>query len=150
MIAPPALPLEDAAAVHVFTAANSPGGWSVLLRYRRRRRLLSGRAEGETVQRLQLRAALAGLTALKLRDLPVHVYTTSEYLRSGIQWWLPGWKRRDWHTAEGAAVPHRDLWLQLENAGRGLRLKYHLAREPLPPEMAEALAAATLACRAGA
>jgi ribonuclease HI len=125
------LPLDDDEAIHIFTAAScvaasGPCGWAVLLRYRQARKLLSGHEAEGSANRMHIVAVLRGLEAIK-RPLPIHVYTTSEYLRDAINW-IPGWQARDWRTTEGKAVSHRDLWEALVEQARPYTIRYHLVR----------------------
>ncbi|HVL54891.1 MAG TPA: ribonuclease HI [Burkholderiaceae bacterium] len=90
-----------------------PGGWGVLLRWRGHERELHGGEPATTNNRMELRAVIEGLRALKTRSKVV-VFTDSQYVRLGITEWLPQWKRRGWKTADRKPVKNADLWLQLE------------------------------------
>ncbi len=95
-----------------------PGGWGVLLQYGNRRRELCGGEADTTNNRMELRAAIEGLRALK-RPCTVHLYTDSTYVKNGIEQWLANWKRRGWKTAGRKPVRNRDLWEALDTeAGR--------------------------------
>jgi len=68
----------------------------------------------QTNQTAELTAIYMGLRrALTLRgspgDIVVHVHSDSEYSINCLTKWYPGWKRRDWKTAEGKPVVHRDI-----------------------------------------
>jgi ribonuclease HI len=67
----------------------------------------------------------------------VHPYTTSDYLRSGITRWVPGWQERHWHTREGKPVSHRDCWEALLQAAAEYQVQYHLVEDALLPEPME-------------
>lgn len=86
-----------------------PGGWGVVLRAGDRVKELSGGEPATTNNRMELRAAIEALKALK-RPCRVDLYTDSVYLRSGITQWLPAWRARGWRTADGKPVKNRDLW----------------------------------------
>ena len=92
-----------------------PGGWGVVLRWRGRERELSGFEPQTTNNRMELRAAIAALGALK-RPMTVRVHTDSAYLRNGITIWLPTWKAKGWQTADKKPVKNQDLWRALEAA----------------------------------
>ena len=62
-----------------------------------------------TNNRMELRAAIEALTALK-RPCRVSLYTDSKYVRSGIMEWLPVWRARGWKTADKKPVKNQDLW----------------------------------------
>jgi ribonuclease HI len=141
-VPPGRLPLDDDGAVHLFSAVSAggpaPGGWAVLLRYRAHRRALGGSEPGASANRLHVLSALRGVQALK-KAVPVHLYTTSEYLRGGATGWVAGWRARGWQTAEGRPVSHRDLWEALVEASAPYAIRYHLVRDVgAVPEMQEA------------
>jgi len=90
-----------------------PGGWAAILRYNQHKRELWGSEPHTTNNRMELRAAIAGLHALKER-CEVEVVTDSEYLKNGITKWIHAWKRRNWMTIEGKPVLNQDLWQALD------------------------------------
>jgi ribonuclease HI len=89
-----------------------PGGWAALLRYGEHEKELSGRFRQTTNNRMELRAAIEALEALK-RPCMVEVHTDSEYLRNGITQWVQGWQRNGWRTASKQPVKNQDLWRRL-------------------------------------
>ncbi|RME65075.1 MAG: ribonuclease HI [Caldilineae bacterium] len=89
-----------------------PGGWAAILRYGEHERELSGRFRDTTNNRMELRAAVEALNALK-RPCPVELYTDSQYLRDGITRWIHGWQRNGWRTANRKPVKNQDLWQAL-------------------------------------
>jgi len=90
-----------------------PGGWAAILRYGRHRKELSGSDPQTTNNRMELRAAIEGLRALK-EPCEVEIVTDSEYLKRGITEWIGRWRRRGWMTARNKPVLNQDLWRQLE------------------------------------
>lgn len=101
-----------------------PGGWGVLLRAGERERELFGGEPATTNNRMELMAAIAGLTALT-RPCAVAVYTDSEYLRRGITEWLPRWEKSGWKTAARQPVKNADLWRRLQSAAAPHRVAWH-------------------------
>jgi ribonuclease HI len=89
-----------------------PGGWAALLRYGPHAKELTGRYRQTTNNRMELRAAIAGLEALS-RPCRVEIYTDSAYLRDGINKWVPSWQRNGWKTAAKTPVKNQDLWRRL-------------------------------------
>ncbi|MEI6278112.1 MAG: ribonuclease HI [Verrucomicrobiae bacterium] len=89
-----------------------PGGWAAILRCGTRERVLSGGEPATTNNRMELRAAIAGLSALK-EECDVTVHTDSQYLRKGMTEWIHGWKARGWITASRQPVKNADLWREL-------------------------------------
>jgi len=91
-----------------------PGGWGVLLRYGKHQKTLSGSEPNTTNNRMELMAAIKGLTALQ-RDCKVIIITDSQYLKNGMTQWIPNWKAKNWKTANNKPVKNQDLWQQLED-----------------------------------
>jgi len=86
-----------------------PGGWGVVLRSGGHTKELFGGDPATTNNRMELRAAIEALTALK-QPCKVDLYTDSVYVRSGIMEWLPAWRARGWRTADKKPVKNQDLW----------------------------------------
>jgi ribonuclease HI len=90
-----------------------PGGWAAILRYEKHAKEISGGEVATTNNRMEIRAAIAGLVALN-EACDVTVYTDSQYLRQGITEWVHGWKARGWITAKRQPVKNSDLWRELD------------------------------------
>jgi ribonuclease HI len=90
-----------------------PGGWAAVLRYNAHKKELYGSEPQTTNNRMELRAAIEGLRALK-EGCEVEVVTDSEYLKNGITTWIHGWKRKGWMTAAKKPVVNQDLWQELD------------------------------------
>jgi ribonuclease HI len=123
---------DEADAVEVYTdgacSGNpGPGGWGAVLRWRGRRRELSGFEPQTTNNRMELRAAIGALEALK-RPMTVRLHTDSNYLRNGVTIWLPRWKANGWRTADKKPVKNQDLWRELEAALERHRVEWHWVR----------------------
>jgi ribonuclease HI len=118
---------DDVVEVHTDGACSGnpgPGGWGAVLRWRGRQRELSGFEPQTTNNRMELRAAIGALAALK-RPMTVHLHTDSAYLRNGIMTWLPVWKANRWRTADKKPVKNQDLWQALEAALGRHRVEWH-------------------------
>lgn len=90
-----------------------PGGWGVLLRYGDHERELYGGEAATTNNRMELRAAIEGLKALR-EPCEVTLTTDSTYVMKGLTEWLPGWKARGWRTAARKPVKNAELWQALD------------------------------------
>ncbi len=90
-----------------------PGGWGVILRSGSHEKELYGGEQSTTNNRMELRAAIEGLAALK-RPSRVTVTTDSQYVRQGITQWIEGWKRNHWRTSAKKPVKNQDLWQLLD------------------------------------
>ena len=119
-------------AVEVFTDGAclgnpGPGGWAALLRFGSREKELSGGETATSNNRMELMAAIAGIEALK-RACEVVVTTDSEYVRRGVEEWLPRWQANGWRTSDRKPVKNRDLWERLAAAIAGHRVRWHWVR----------------------
>lgn len=95
-----------------------PGGWGVVLLYKDYRKELSGGEAETTNQRMELTAAIAGLSALKY-PCRVKLYSDSAYLINAFhQNWLDKWERNGWKTVKGTPVENQDLWRELLRLNR--------------------------------
>lgn len=90
-----------------------PGGWAYILRYGEHKREMSGSEPATTNNRMELRAAIEGMRALK-EPCELEVVTDSEYVKNGITKWIHGWKRNGWRTASKKPVVNQDLWNELD------------------------------------
>jgi ribonuclease HI len=113
-------PPRERQAVEIFTDGAcrgnpGPGGWAAILRYGDTEKEIAGGEALTTNNRMEMTAAAAGLEALK-RPCRVRLYTDSQYVRDGITQWLPGWKVRNWRTADKKPVKNVDLWQRLDAA----------------------------------
>ena len=101
-----------------------PGGWGAVLRYNGVERELYGGERNTTNNRMELRAAIEALRALK-EPCAVALTTDSVYVRSGITEWLGNWKRRGWKTAARKPVKNVDLWQALDEQARRHTVEWH-------------------------
>jgi ribonuclease HI len=90
-----------------------PGGWACILRYGQNKKEIFGSEPHTTNNRMELTAAVKGLTALR-EPCEVEIVTDSQYMKNGIQKWIANWKRNGWRTAEKKAVLNQDLWEELD------------------------------------
>lgn len=95
-----------------------PGGWAALLRFGDVEKMISGGAPNTTNNRMELQAAIEGLSSLKM-PCQVTLYTDSQYVQKGMTEWMPGWQRKQfkdvknpdlWKLLLAAAQPHSINW----------------------------------------
>lgn len=89
-----------------------PGGWGTILRFGGTEKELSGGEPDTTNNRMELTAAIEGLSALK-RPCRVILTTDSQYLVKGMTEWMSGWLRKGWVNSKREPVMNRDLWERL-------------------------------------
>lgn len=89
------------------------GGWCAILLYGGHEKVLSGGDADTTNNRMEVYAAVAGLSALK-ESCRVTLYSDSAYLVNAIeQHWLDNWRAHGWTTADKKPVKNRELWESL-------------------------------------
>lgn len=90
-----------------------PGGWGVVLRYNGKEGELWGGEENTTNNRMELTAAIMGLSALK-EPCKVRLVTDSKYVADGItKGWAESWQRNNWRKADKKPALNPDLWEEL-------------------------------------
>lgn len=94
-----------------------PGGWGALLEWKGHEKELFGGEADTTNNRMELRAAIEALNALK-RPSKVRLVTDSAYVRDGVTKWIHGWKKNGWKTADKKPVKNAELWQALDEAAR--------------------------------
>ncbi len=95
--------------------AGGMGTWQAEGRPAAREKSLCGGEMDTTNNRMELKAVIEALNALK-RPCDVVLHTDSQYVQKGISEWLAGWKARGWRTASKAPVKNVDLWQALDEA----------------------------------
>ncbi len=86
------------------------GGWGAILVYGKYEKELSGGERETTNNRMELTAAIEGLSALK-EPCFVNLYSDSKYLIDAYEeGWIYGWEKADWRAGK---VKNPDLWKRL-------------------------------------
>ena len=90
-----------------------PGGWGVVLRFGAHEKELSGGEKNTTNNRMELTAAIMGLSALK-EKCKVRLVTDSKYVADGIiKGWAASWQSNGWRKADKKPALNPDLWEKL-------------------------------------
>lgn len=107
--------------VHIYTdgacSGNpGPGGWGAVLTApgTNLRKELSGGFRLTTNNRMELYAAIKGLSALRYA-CEVTLFTDSQYLANAINKnWIDKWRRMGWRNKDGSSRLNADLWKILD------------------------------------
>lgn len=92
-----------------------PGGWGAVLRYEGHEKELCGGEKNTTNNRMELTAAIMGLSALK-EPCKVRLVTDSKYVADGItKGWAKSWRNNNWRKADKKPALNPDLWEKLLN-----------------------------------
>ncbi len=103
-----------------------PGGWAATLTYGAHTKEISGGELATTNNRMEIRAAMEALNALK-EPCEVVVFTDSEYVKDGITQWVPAWKAKGWKRGK-KPVKNLDLWQALDAAVARHRVEWKWVR----------------------
>jgi ribonuclease HI len=101
-----------------------PGGWGAIMDYNGTRKELCGGEAETTNNRMELKAAIEALNALK-RPCAVEMHVDSQYVKDGITKWINGWKRNGWKTADKKPVKNLELWQALDEAIKRHEISWH-------------------------
>ena len=92
-----------------------PGGWGAILVYHGKEKELSGGEASTTNNRMELMAAIAGMSALR-EPCEIVLTSDSKYLVDAInKGWLASWKRNGWRKADKSAVLNVELWQKIDS-----------------------------------
>ena len=87
-----------------------PGGYGIILTYKRSKKEISGGFARTTNNRMELLAAIVALEALT-ESCQVTLFSDSRYLVDAVtKNWVWSWKQRNWIKADRSPVKNVDLW----------------------------------------
>lgn len=89
------------------------GGWGVYMQQADSTQQFCGGELKTTNNRMELTAAIEGIL-LCPKDVPIQIWTDSNYVYQGITQWIHGWKKKNWKD-----VKNPDLWKILEQVCQG-------------------------------
>jgi ribonuclease HI len=90
-----------------------PGGWAAILIAGEHRKELARGYRRTTNNRMELRAVIEGLKALK-RPSRVVLWSDSKYVVEAIErGWVKSWRRNGWRKADKKPALNVDLWEEL-------------------------------------
>lgn len=90
-----------------------PGGYGTILEFNGRRKELSAGYKKTTNNRMELRAVIAGLEALK-EPCRTYIYSDSKYVVDAVsKGWAQRWKQNNWMRNKKEEALNPDLWDKL-------------------------------------
>lgn len=85
-----------------------PGGYGIVLKYKGKRKEISGGFSRTTNNRMELLAVIVALEALRRDDLKVRIYSDSKYVVDAVnKGWLWSWESKRFKKKKNP-----DLWLR--------------------------------------
>ncbi|HIP83138.1 MAG TPA: ribonuclease HI [Desulfocapsa sulfexigens] len=131
------LPLAEETAVHIFLGITwrqkvKTGSWAAIFRYQTHFKVIGEVVKNSSANRIHIQSACSALQNLK-RRLPIHIYTSSGYLKDGAGNWLKGWEQNGWHTREGKIVSNKEEWQALNQVLQEYSVSFHVIDKEMPP-----------------
>jgi ribonuclease HI len=118
--------------ITIFTDGSSrgnpgPGGWGAVVVQNNKVTELGGREDPTTNNRMELMAAINGLSAISSLEVSekITLNTDSSYVINGITKWVYGWQKKGWKTIDKKDVVNRDLWEKLVEASSGKKISWN-------------------------
>ena len=105
-----------------------PGGWGSAILFPNGKVIeLGGREDMTTNNKMELTGALMALREIYKREKDgedsIEVHVDSAYVLQGITMWVYGWEKNGWLTKTGDPVLNQELWKDLAQTVRLLKLK---------------------------
>jgi ribonuclease HI len=98
-----------------------PGGYGTILMYGNLVKELSQGYRLTTNNRMELMAVIAGLQAIKKNNIPITVYSDSQYVVKAVeQGWLKNWIATNFKGGK----KNKDLWMQYHRLAIDKKLKF--------------------------
>jgi len=98
-----------------------PGGYGVILMSGNHRKELSQGYTHTTNNRMELRAVIAGLEALKKKGLNITIYSDSQYvINSVMKGWLDNWIVTNFKGGK----KNKDLWLRYKELAKDHKISF--------------------------
>jgi ribonuclease HI len=99
-----------------------PGGYGTILMWKGNVKEFSKGFRRTTNNRMELMAVIAGLEALKKNDLPLRIYSDSQYVVNSVEkGWLKNWIATDFKGGK----KNKDLWLRFAELAKKHRIQFH-------------------------
>ena len=99
------------------------GGWAAIINTNGNIKKISGSEKNTTNNRMELMAPINALKSIG-SDEEIIVYTDSQYVKLGITKWINSWVKNNWKTSKKEGVKNKDLWTELYNLNKTLKVKW--------------------------
>ena len=99
------------------------GGWAAIISKNGENIEISGSEKDTTNNRMELLAPINALKEMKSNE-QIEIYTDSQYVKLGITEWINSWVKNNWKTSKKEEVKNKDLWTELYNLNKTLKVKW--------------------------
>lgn len=98
-----------------------PGGYGIVLLWGQKKKELSAGYRYTTNNRMELLAVIIALESLTKRNIPLTIYTDSQYIVNAVEKkWLDNWIRTDFKGGK----KNRDLWTRYHKLSREFNIRF--------------------------
>jgi ribonuclease HI len=98
-----------------------PGGYGVVMMYGGHKKELSAGYRLTTNNRMELLAVITAIETLKKKDIPVTIYSDSQYVINSVQkGWLNTWVATNFKGGK----KNKDLWLRYYKLSRSISISF--------------------------
>jgi ribonuclease HI len=98
-----------------------PGGFGVVLMWGPKRKEMSAGYRLTTNNRMELLGVITALESLTKKDIPLTIYTDSQYIVKAVQeGWLTKWVR----TNFAGGKKNKDLWMRFYNLAKDYKITF--------------------------
>jgi ribonuclease HI len=102
-----------------------PGGFGAVLLLGDRVQEIGEGKKLTTNNEMELRAVVEALKQVPANIKQVQIYTDSKYVVEGASGWIFGWQKNGWKTKAGNDVLHRELWQELIDLLKKIKVDWH-------------------------
>ena len=101
-----------------------PGGWAALLQWNGKEKEISGGEPMTTNNRMEMRAVIEGLKALK-KPCRVLIHSDSALIVNAFnKGWIRNWQNKGWKKSDKKPVENRDLWEEMLTQMKSHRVEW--------------------------
>lgn len=101
-----------------------PGGWGAVLLWGDHHKEIYGGEPETTNQRMEIKAVIEALKAVKVKGWDISVHSDSAYVVNAFQQkWLDNWQKNGWKNSKKEPVANQDLWQELLSLTRNNRVQ---------------------------
>ncbi len=98
-----------------------PGGYGIVLIWGDKKKEISAGYRLTTNNRMELMAVIVALESLTKKNIPVTIYTDSQYIVNTVEKkWLDNWIRTDFKGGK----KNKDLWLQYHAIAKQFKIRF--------------------------
>lgn len=98
------------------------GGFGVVMMFEKHKKEISQGYRLTTNNRMELLAVIVALQHLKKKNIPVEIYTDSQYVVNAVEKkWLDNWIKTNFKGGK----KNKDLWLKFNEISKQFNIKFH-------------------------